>query len=157
ENIALLGQAIGLDLEVQSTEKGVGPYSADIFCKDVLTDHPVLIENQLERTDHTHLGQLLTYAAGLEALVIVWVSGSFTDEHLAVLDWLNGITDSRYNFFGLEIELWRIDDSPMAPKFNVVCQPNDWSKAVRQSAAAAASSPTNFQQLHLEFWTQFHE
>jgi hypothetical protein len=158
ENIALLGEAIGLELEVEAQEKNVGPFRADILCKDTLTGHFVLIENQLERTDHNHLGQLLTYAAGLEAVTIVWVARQFTDEHRAALDWLNGITDTTINFFGLEIELWRIGDSPLAPKFNVVSQPNDWSKTVRESAnAASASAPTSTQQIHLEFWTQFRQ
>jgi hypothetical protein len=88
----------------------------------------VLIENQLGRTDHTHLGQLLTYAAGLEAVTIVWIAQPITDEHRAALTWLNEITDERFRFFGLEIEAWRIGDSPPAPKFNVVVKPNDWTR-----------------------------
>jgi hypothetical protein len=158
ENVALLGEAIGLDLEVEAQEKNVGPFRADILCKHTLTDHLVLIENQLERTDHTHLGQLMTYAAGLDAVTVVWVSSQFTDEHRAALDWLNRITDQGFNFFGLEVELWRIDDSPMAPKFNVVAQPNDWSKNIKQSAQAAQRLPaTSTQELYLEFWTQFRD
>jgi hypothetical protein len=158
ENIALLGDAIHMDLEVDSTEKGVGPYRADILCKDTASGFYVLIENQLEPTNHIHLGQLLTYAAGLEAATIVWVARRFTDEHRAALDWLNSITDSRFNFFGLEIELWRIGDSPVAPKFNVVSQPNDWSKTVKISAGGGSSgSLTGTQQTHLEFWTQFRQ
>ncbi len=156
ENISLLSEAIGIGLEVESTEKGVGPYRADILCKDTATGSWVLIENQLERTDHIHLGQLLTYAAGLEAATVVWVARNFTEEHRAAVDWLNQITDTRFNFFGLEIELWRIGDSPVAPKFNVVSKPNDWSKVVRQAAeGAAAGNLSSIQQLHLEFWTQF--
>jgi RecB family endonuclease NucS len=89
ENIVLLGQAIGVELEVEAQEKNVGPFSADILCKDTLGGQYVLIENQLERTDHTHLGQLLTYAAGLDAVTVVWVAGRFTEEHRAALDWLN--------------------------------------------------------------------
>ena len=85
----------------------------------------MLIENQLEGTDHRHLGQLLTYAAGLDAVTIVWLAERFTEEHRAALDWLNRVTDERITFFGLEIELWRIGDSLMAPKFNVVSKPND--------------------------------
>jgi hypothetical protein len=99
---------------------------------------------------------LLTYAAGLEAVTVVWVAGEFTDEHRAALDWLNSITDTRFDFFGLEVELWRIGDSPLAPKFNVVSKPNDWSKALREPALAAQDA-TDTQQLHLEFWTQFRE
>src|SRR5256885_2050308 len=108
ENMKLLGETIGIDLECEAQEKEVGPFRADILCKDTATDSWVLIENQLERTDHGHLGQLLTYAAGLEAVTIVWVAREFTDEHRAALDWLNEITGQKFNFFGLEIELWRI-------------------------------------------------
>ncbi len=158
ENITLLGEAIGLELEVEAQEKNVGPFRADILCKDTLTGHYVLIENQLERTDHVHLGQLLTYAAGLDAVSIVWVSTAFTDEHRAALDWLNRLTIESANFFGLEIELWRIGDSPVAPKFNVVSQPNDWTEAVAQQAATVGSSElTETQKLHLEFWTQLRQ
>ena len=87
----------------------------------------MLIENQLEKTDHTHLGQIFTYGAGLEATIIIWIAKRFTEEHRAALDWLNERTDDGLNFFGLEIELWRIGDSPTAPKFNVVCKPNEWN------------------------------
>jgi hypothetical protein len=152
ENIALLGDAIGIELEVESEEKSVGPFRADILCRDTTDRHYVLIENQLERTDHTHLGQLLTYAAGLDAVTIVWVASRFTDEHRAALDWLNSATRSGFNFFGLEVELWRIGDSPLAPKFNVVSKPNDWTQTVREQVAAQMSPN---QQLHYDFWTQF--
>jgi hypothetical protein len=134
ENIQLLGETIGIDLEVQSQEESVGPFSADILCKDTFNDHYVLIENQLERTDHTHLGQLMTYAAGLEAVTIIWIAQKFTDEHRAALDWLNRITDDTFNFFGIEIELVRIGDSVPAPIFNLVSKPNNWSKQIKQSA-----------------------
>lgn len=153
ENIALLGQTIELDLEVDSQEKGVGPFRADILCKDTTTGDWVLIENQLERTDHTHLGQLLTYAAGLKAVTIVWVAERFTDEHRAALDWLNEITDERFNFFGLEIELWKIGNSSTAPKFNIVCSPNDWSRTVGMGTSGAI---TETKRLQLEYWTAFH-
>jgi hypothetical protein len=156
ENIALLGDAIGLELEVEAQEKDVGPFRADILCKDTGSSNWVLVENQLERTDHTHLGQLLTYAAGLQAVTIVWIAHRFTEEHRATLDWLNEITDDRFNFFGLEIELWRIGTSPIAPKFNVVCMPNDWSKAVATGAAKVASeSLSEAKQLQLDFWIAF--
>ena len=108
DNMALLSEAIGIELEVDSQETNVGPFRADILCRDTINGHYVLIENQLERTDHTHLGQLLTYAAGLEAVTIVWIASRFTDEHRAALDWLNNATTSGFNFFGLEIELWLI-------------------------------------------------
>ncbi len=154
ENISLLGETIRVELEVEAQERNVGPFRADILCKDTATDDWVLIENQLERTDHTHLGQLLTYAAGLEAVTVVWIAERFTDEHRAALDWLNEITAEGVSFFGLEIELWRIGDSPMAPKFNVVSHPNDWKKGVSPNPR---NDLTPTQQLYLEYWTTLRE
>ena len=156
ENLKLLGETIDIELELEAEEKAVGPFSADILCKSTVDGHWVLIENQLERTDHTHLGQLLTYAAGLKAVTIVWVAKQFTEEHRAALDWLNDITDERFNFFGLEVELWRIGDSPIAPKFNLVNKPNDWSKSV-QSSAKQVGELTPAKELQLRFWTAFRE
>jgi hypothetical protein len=136
ENLVVLGAALGIDLELEAQEKTVGPFRADILCKDIGTDGWVLIENQLERTDHIHLGQLLTYASGLEAVTIVWIAARFTEEHRSTLDWLNRITNEKFRFFGLEVELWRIGSSTPAPKFNVVSKPNDWSQSVAQAARA---------------------
>jgi len=136
ENIALLGEALGLDLEVEAQEKAVGPFRADILCKNIQTNSWVLIENQLERTDHSHLGQVLTYASGLGAVTIVWIAARFTEEHRSTLDWLNKITDSSFRFFGIEVELWRIGNSPAAPKFNIVSKPNNWSQSVATAARA---------------------
>ena len=156
ENLRLLGDAIGIELELESQEKEVGPFRADILCKDTATDNWVLIENQLERTDHTHLGQLLTYAAGLNAVTIVWIAKKFTEEHRAALDWLNERTDSTINLFGLEVELWRIGNSPIAPKFNIISQPNDWARTVQQ-AAAGSNEMRPLKQFQVRYWTAFKE
>jgi hypothetical protein len=156
DNLNLLGETIGIELELESQEKNVGPFRADILCKDTATDSWVLIENQLERTDHSHLGQLLTYAAGLNAVTIVWIAERFTEEHRATLDWLNERTDEKINLFGLEIELWRIGESPIAPKFNIISQPNDWSRTVQQ-AAAISGEVSPHKQLQLRFWTAFKQ
>lgn len=155
ENLKLLGDAIGIELECEAQEKNVGPFRADILCKDTATNDWVLIENQLERTNHGHLGQLLTYAAGLNAVTIVWIAERFSDEHRAVMDWLNERTDEKINLFGLEIELWQIGDSPPAPKFNVVSQPNDWTRTVQDAASSA--EVTQHQQIQLRFWTAFRQ
>jgi hypothetical protein len=155
DNMAVLGEALGIDLELEAQEKAIGPFRADILCKDIGTDHWVLIENQLARTDHSHLGQLLTYASGLEAVTIVWIAAQFTEEHRATLDWLNKITDESFRFFGLEVELWRIEDSPAAPKFNIVSKPNNWSRSVAQAARAiddAELSETRITQR--EYWAR---
>jgi hypothetical protein len=156
ENLQLLSQTIGVELELESQEKTVGPFRADILCKDTATDNWVLIENQLERTDHSHLGQLLTYAAGLNAVTIIWIAEKFAEEHRAALDWLNERTDDKINLFGLEIELWRIGDSRIAPKFNIISQPNDWARTVQQ-AASATGEVSEHKQLQLRFWTGFRE
>ncbi len=155
ENIALLGDTIGLELEVEAQEESVGPFRADILCKDTANNHWVLIENQLERTDHCHMGQLITYAAGLDAVTIVWVAQRFTEEHRAALDWLNEKTDEAVNFFGLEIELWKIGDSAMAPKFNIVSKPNDWTRNVKKTANI--SELTDKSKMRLEFWIGFNK
>lgn len=150
DNLAMLGETIGLELELQEQEKPVGPYRADLLCRDTTADQWVLIENQLDGTDHRHLGQLLTYAAGLEAVIIVWIAEAFNDEHRAALDWLNEVTDERISFFGLEIELWRIGESDIAPKFNVVCEPNEWTKGSGDGNGPAVGNAAR-----LEFWREF--
>lgn len=150
ENLSLLGDTIGIDLELEAQEKNVGPFRADILCKDTVDGHWVLIENQLERTDHTHLGQLITYAAGLKAVAIVWIARRFTDEHRAAIDWLNDVTGEQFNFFGIEVELWKIGDSAVAPKFNLVSKPNGWTKAVTDHISDTLSP---VRQLQLEFWS----
>lgn len=154
ENLALLGETIGIELELEKQEKEVGPFSADILCKNTVTDEWVLIENQLERTDHKHLGQLITYAAGLQAVTIVWIAEQFTEEHRAAMDWLNERTDDKINLFGLEIELWRIGDSSIAPKFNIISQPNEWAKTV-QLVAISGSGISSHKEFQRGFWIAF--
>jgi hypothetical protein len=156
-NMSLLADTLAIDLEVEAQEKNVGPYRADIVCKDTTDGSLVLIENQLAKTDHTHLGQLMTYAAGLDAVTIVWIAERFTDEHRAALDWLNEITNEKVSFFGLELELWRIGDSPVAPKFNIVCKPNDWTKRGGGGIVAGAVDLTPTKQLQQEYWRALRE
>jgi hypothetical protein len=153
DNLNLLADFLGLaELELVGTEHPVGDFKVDILCSD--DAGKVIIENQLERTNHAHLGQILTYAAGVGARKVIWVAESFRTEHVAALDFLNQHTTDELNFFGIEIELWRIGDSPLAPSFNVVVKPNDWAKAGQQSAKAAANmTPTK--QLQLRFWSEW--
>jgi Domain of unknown function (DUF4268) len=158
ENIEILSQEIGISLEVQGVEQNVGPFRADILCVDANSfesdgKHYVLIENQLEITDHKHLGQLMTYAAGLDAVTLIWIASKFTEEHRAALDWLNRITDETFRFFGIEIELYKIGDSLPAPRFNIVAKPNDWSKDVRRSTSNLDLS--NAGTLRQEYWNEF--
>lgn len=153
DNIKLLGDTIGIELEVKGQEENVGLFRADILCIDTSNNHYVLIENQLERTDHTHLGQLMTYAAGLDAVTIVWIAPQFSEQHRAALDWLNRITDDSFSFFGIEVELYRIGESDAAPLFRIVSKPNDWAKGVRTTASGLATSARG--QIRQEYWTEF--
>jgi hypothetical protein len=155
ENLQLLSETIGIELELAGTEARVGTFKADILAKEVGTEDFVIIENQLERTNHDHLGKLLTYAAGLNAKAVVWLCGEITDEHRRALDWLNEISGEAFAFFGLEVELWRIGDSDPAPKFNIVCQPNEWAKGV--APPGEDREPTETKLLQFEFWRGFVE
>ncbi len=155
ENLDLLAQALELtELEVEGTEQAVGPFRADILCRELGSEGLVLIENQLERTDHSHLGQILTYAAGLGASKVVWVAPAFTEEHRAALDWLNRITHEDFHCFGVQVELWRIGDSALAPRFHVVAMPNGWQKQVRSRVSQATGASG---ELHYRFWSQFRD
>lgn len=148
KNIDLLSDAIGgLDLEVEEQESRVGNFRTDLVCRD-MNERLVIVENQFGKTDHDHLGKLLTYASGKDATVIVWVAEDFRDEHRAALDWLNKHTAEDVHVFGVQIELWKIGDSAPAPRFNVVSKPNDWVKNIRHDREMIEA-----QKLYVEFWT----
>ena len=155
ENLELLGNAIQMDLELVGSEQSVGDFKVDILAKEMDSNQYVVIENQLEKTDHKHLGQLLTYAAGHSAKAVIWIAEKLTEEHRKALDWLNEKTSEEVEFFGLEIELWRIGDSKAAPKFNLVSQPNDWAKRIVQSENYTKLTETKI--LQQEFWTGLME
>ena len=126
EHLSELGDALELELELQAREAPVGGYSLEAY--DVENDKPVVIENQLGSTDHTHLGQLLTYAAGFDANVAIWIAKKFRAEHREALDLLNHRTGEDTQFFGVEVELWKIDNSRPAVHFKLVATPNEWRK-----------------------------
>jgi hypothetical protein len=150
ENLSLLSDTIGMNLEFVGREVPVGPFRADIVAED--DDRRVVIENQLDVTDHRHLGQLLVYATDRRAHTVVWVARQVSDEYRKVIDWLNGETST--NFWALEIELWRIGDSAVAPKFNVVCEPNELTKS---ADAGEPAELTRVKVLQQEFWSGFSE
>ncbi len=157
ENLAELGDEIGLDIELIQTEAGVGRFSADILAQEENTGKKIVIENQLEATDHCHLGQILTYAAGIEAEYIVWIVKDVRDEHKQAVDWLNEHTDEKLNFFLVRIELWKIGESDPAPKFVIISRPNDWTKTVRGGTSTDPNELTDTKLLQLEFWTQLRD
>lgn len=152
ENVDLLGDAVGLDITVDETESSVGDFNVDIYASETGTDRKIIIENQLEDTDHDHLGKLITYASGKGADVVIWVVKRAREEHKAAIEWLNNHTDEKIGFFLCEIKLFKIGDSDIAPSFRVIEKPNDWAKEIKKTAAV---NPT--QQLRLEYWQTFNE
>ena len=158
ENLTLLGEALSMELELDAQEINVGGFRADLRCKNTVDDSWVLIENQLEATDHRHVGQLLTYAAGLDAHTVIWIAKTFRQEYRAMLDWQNRITDERYRFFGIEVKVWQIEDSARAVQFDVVSSPNDWSRGVsRDTQRAANQELSETQQRQVRYWTGLRE
>lgn len=137
EHLDLLGEALGIDLELVQVEASVGDFSVDILARDLSTSRNVVIENQFGLTDHDYLGKLLTYASGVDASVTVWIAEEVREEHRQALEWINERTDQETSLFALEIELLQIDDSPKAPSFKPVVVPNKWQKAARGAVSSS--------------------
>lgn len=154
QNADVLSDLLGMELELEVAEHPVGGFSLDLLGKDTLTGQVVIVENQLETTDHSHLGQILTYAAGTDPTTIVWVAASFRPEHRSALDWLNERTDENTRFFGVEVGVVRIGDSTPAPAFRLVTQPNDWQKTVR-AATTQAGVVSRKGELYRAFWSRW--
>lgn len=154
-NPDVLGEILGMDLELTRAEHPVGGFSLDLIGRDSATDERVIVENQLEVSDHSHLGQLLTYASGTDATNIVWVASAFREEHRAALDWLNARTDEHTRFFAVEVSAVRIGESPAAPLLKLVAEPNDWNKIVK--AVAAKQSGGERAGLYTAFWAAYLE
>lgn len=154
QNINVLGAELGLDLELVSTEHDVGSFSLDIYAKEINTGHPIIIENQLEITDHSHLGQLITYASGVDAKVIIWISREVREEHRQAIDWLNEVSNEETHFFAVEVQAITIENSPPAPLFRVKASPNEWGKA-QKAKTGGTGAKTARQQYYHEFFTKF--
>lgn len=152
ENLAMLSDTIGIDVIFSELESSVGNFNVDIFATEEGSARKIVIENQLEDTDHDHLGKIITYAAGKSAEVIIWIVKRAKDEHRQAVEWLNQHTDENIGIFLLEIELWRIDNSAPAAKFNVVERPNDWAKTLKIKEGLSDTK-----RLQLEFWQSFSE
>lgn len=154
ENLEILGNEVGLDIQLQEIESKTGSFSTDILAKDLYSEDIIIIENQLEQTDHDHLGKLMVYAAGHDAKTIIWIVKTIREEHRQAVDWLNEHTDTEVNIFLIKIELWQIGNSDIAPKFNIISSPNNWSKTVKNSQN---NEKTDLELKQLGYWTKFSE
>ena len=152
ENMALLADAVGLEITVDETESSVGDFNVDIYATETGTDRKIIIENQLEDTNHDHLGKLITYASGKSADIMIWVVKRAREEHRAAIEWLNNHTDENIAFFLVEIKLYQIGNSDIAVKFEVIEKPNDWVKEIKRNIN---NSP--ILQTRLDYWTAFND
>jgi PIN domain nuclease of toxin-antitoxin system len=155
ENIDLLSNEIGIEINIIEKEASVGRFNVDILAEEINTNKNIIIENQLEKTDHDHLGKVITYAAGIDAEIVIWVVKNSQEEHQQAVEWLNERTNNDLNFFLVQIELWQIDNSNYAPKINVIEKPNYWSKDVKSSVNKKKLTDTK--KIQLEFWTKLKE
>lgn len=155
ENLNLLSDEIGVDIKLLQTEANVGDFNVDILAEEENTGKKIIIENQLEMTNHDHLGKILTYASGHDAKFIIWVVRDVREEHRQAMDWLNDHTEEGINFFIIKMELWKIRDSPPAPKFQIISKPNEWAKIIKKSSSQDSLTETKL--LQLEFWDKFKE
>lgn len=154
ENLNLLGETIGLDISLIEREAKAGNFEIDILAEENNTGKKIIIENQLEDTNHDHLGKIITYASVKSAEFIIWIVKHARDEHRQAIEWLNSKTDESVNIFLLEIELWKIENSKIAPKFNIVEQPNEWLKIEKKINTTEIS---NTKRLQLFYWKSFFD
>ena len=147
-----MSSTVGIELELIETESSVGSFNVDIYAQEAATGRKVIIGNQLEDTNHDHLGKIITYAAGKGAQVVIWIVRHARDEHRQAIEWLNAHTDEEVAFFLVEIEVWSIGDSLPAPRFNVVEQPNEWARAVKASEGMSETD-----KIKLAYWTRYRE
>ena len=156
ENLEMLSSVIGIPLELEGQEVTVEQFSADILARNPRDDSRVLIENQLEQSDHGHIGQIMTYLAGLDVNTVIWIAAGFREPHLSAIRWLNDHTIEPFAFFAIKLSIVRIADSPMAPVFEVVVKPNTWERQL-QSIAKETQSSSGVGEVRKKFWTYYLE
>ena len=156
ENIEMLSSVIGIPLELEGQEVAVEQFSADILARNPRDDSRVLIENQLEQSNHEHMGQIMTYLAGLDVNTVIWIAAGFKEPHLSAIRWLNDHTIEPFAFFAIKLSIVRIADSPMAPVFEVVVKPNTWERQL-QSIAKETQSSSGVGEVRKKFWTYYLE
>jgi hypothetical protein len=155
ENLNHLSDELGISIKLLKTEAEVGGFNVDILAEEEGSARKIIIENQLETTDHDHLGKLITYASGTGANVIIWIFREIRDEHRSAIDWLNEHTDENIDFFAVKMESWQIGDSLPAPKFQIVSNPNNWAKIAKTNTEQSKLTPTKLYQF--ELWNKFKE
>jgi hypothetical protein len=151
DNLDLLASTLGLELELEGMEVSVGPYKADIVARDIVSGTKVIIENQLEKTNHDHLGKTITYASGLGAKIIIWIAREFSEEHRRAIEYLNESAAPNLRIFAIEVQLWKIGNSLAAPLFKVVASPNEYAAIIKDDN----NELTEAKSLYLEFWSEF--
>jgi len=153
EQMDAMGDALGLELETESAERSLGPFRADLICHDIGDSKLVLIQCDLSETDSQSLGRLVAHAAAVDAERIIWLAGKVTEEHRSAVDWLNRLSLTRVSFFAVELQLYRIQGSVPAPRFNVVAKPNDWARAARRGVRALETEALSDARLvQLDYW-----
>ena len=166
-NLHLLDDVIGIPLDTLGTEIRVGRFTADILAENLFDGSKVVIENQLSQSDNTHLGQIMTYQAGLSAQTVIWIAPRFQEDHLSVLKTLNENTAGRVHFFAIQVQVYRIADSPLAPIFLILEEPADWDSKIEvmrsrfdelqakpsEQPQASQFEGDDYRQALSEFWT----
>lgn len=151
-NLTQLSDLVGIPLELEGTEVAVDLFSADILARNPIDDSLVLIENQLEKSNHTHLGQVMTYLAGLDVRTIIWIARDFSESHLSAFRWLNDNTEESFAFFAIRVSAVKIGDSIPAPQFEILSRPNEWERQLHSIAQGAQSE---IGKLRTDFWSHF--
>jgi hypothetical protein len=157
ENLGILGKKLNIDIIDNSIEVGVGSFSCDIAAKDSDSNNIIIIENQFGTTDHDHLGKILTYSAGKDASIIIWISEKFREEHIKAIEWLNENTDPKagLSFFGVEIKLIKIENSPPAPDFRIIVKPNDWERSIKISSQTISETSKKYLSFYLQLVEEY--
>lgn len=155
QNVKLLSDELGIPIKVINTEAMVGRYSLDILAVNEDTNENIIIENQLEITNHDHLGKILVYGAGYDAKTIIWIVKDYNEEHKQAIEWLNEHSDENINLFLVKIELFKIGESEIAPHFEIISQPNDWTKTIRSNQNN--TELTGMKLVDLKFWQGYRE
>ncbi len=151
-NLDFLSETIGFQLSLDQREISAGAFSADIRAEDPQGNF-VIIENQLEKTNHDHLGKLITYMSNLEAKTAIWITSEPRPEHETAVHWLNETLPADTSFYLIKIEAYKIGDSDPAPLFTIVAGPSAETKQIGEQKKELAERHIQ----RIEFWTALLE